>query len=369
MKWLRLGIGMLLIGFALLTAAGDVSSAGICDELFEADTRIRLLKNTQSRLSVLEEFQRRKVEDAQARAAAEPDRAQEIRQLESILDQKRQDVEPKKRALEVTRREAANQDPLLLQAQVVEAQKKLDAERQKQKQLDAIESRLGTDPRVDDLRKQLQQARQDFQARAGDNKPQDILDFIDNFDDCGPPGTAVYDYCVERGRRKGFAASGPSISGTLGELEAKEKGLRPELRDLAKRLPSLEAELRKAEGDLLNEQDRKLRSQRDEIQASIARTEEDLAQIQGKLKLGRSYAERLAERVKDEETDLATLEQELTRLKQELEQKKGSKSPWRPPKPTSGAWNPSWNKSIKIWRPLKSIEQRCKNGCSPWPND
>ena len=110
-------------------------------------------------------------------------------------------------------------------------------------------------------------------------------------------------------------------------MEENEKRARAELKTLAQLLQSLPVEIKKAEDNVLTPQERELRSQRAQIPASIARVEEELTQVQRSLQLGKGYAERLAEQVKDGETELAALEQDLARLTRELEQKKAVKSP------------------------------------------
>ena len=325
----------LLIGLLFLFPVNEISAETTCDKYLETAAWIPLLESTRGRFLEQEETLTQQLAEAQARADTAPDRTPVIRRLQDEVRQKEQEVKAKERDLAVTRRELAEQGSGALQTKVTKAQQRLQEENSKLERLDKLEDKLDADARVSELRRKLDEVRQDFAKKSGGQKPDSILGWINDLNKCGPYGTEFYKHCVHRGRLKGgYQGSSPIIPGEYAEILKKEQNLRGVLKDLAEKMQKLPGKLtderRKAEERVLTKDERQLlhqlRPQRSQLLASVAQAKTALEDAKRAVGSGSSYATRLAERVHEKEQELATLKNELAELTRKLEEEKNYKN-------------------------------------------
>ncbi|MEW6721381.1 MAG: PASTA domain-containing protein [Thermodesulfobacteriota bacterium] len=329
-----------LIPFLLLSLAAvdPAYCESICGQWRNAGAMVHDLENAGKQLSARRDLLKKKVEEGRSRAAAQPGSEAKIRQMEEDARQKAFDKKRVENELAVDRREAARQDPSRRRAEAEEAKRKLRGDREKLARVEAdIQSRLGNDPKLADLRKERDSLQGEHRNLFGNQTPDDTLAFLRT----NPHGcnrdlqkTDLCEYAKAIGRREHFSdqtASTPFGIGlddrnkwpdvrSLVDGEARE---RARLAELASRLIKRNAEIAEAEKLAAGPA---LLQERDGLRSSIARAESTSAQSQENLSSDERYFKTLQERIEQEENELAALARELEDLERDLARRKADRA-------------------------------------------
>jgi hypothetical protein len=331
MKWFVITIWSLLLVFVILTRVENVNATFVCDTWLHANTKIQLLEHARIQLQEKYSELSKKVEDLE-----EQFRIQEIKKMEGDRDQKELLVKAKRQELRGTQGQAADLAPERLQANLDAAYQSLWKEQEKLANIKALEERLERDAEVSNLRRELQEKKEEFQRLFGNKSPEEVLQVLNTVPHGSHPifaNTLVKDMAIEGGRRGSFTDPhrDPDVAEMLGklsnkELEEKDKEERKRLKDLAKDAGDLPAKLKNCEDKLLTESERLLRSQKSQIETDERLAKMAVAEENRKLQSGSVQAESLNRQIPILQQELDKLKKELAQMNQAIEQKKRSQS-------------------------------------------
>lgn len=332
MKSLRLGIGMLLIGLALLGGA-EKAAAGACDQLRKTDEEIRVLA------AVLQDIE--KNEQALAKA---------LEQAKLNDSQEREKRRARVEAL-TSRRPEILAEVSRLEAELSTTQARLDAQ-QRQANVDAAEQRLwavqeklvqtrakieSLDRKIKEIEEQLSRKRSEYQTEQDEydrlfegTPPNKVLDALEL--DVGGRNpvlettlleeirralgrkSAVFGN-VEKARDYGIGVDLDRLSKE--ELEDKQKKERERLAKIAKKvleITTLEKQLETAKAERLDRLAELPGLQKDEKAEQGRVNEARRARQAGPTKADKEEVKAIQKKLEKQRSDLAQLDQELKKM-------------------------------------------------------